>query len=456
MNKEFYKKLLSLVLPIAFQQFMLALVGASDALMLGLLSQDSLSAVSLAGQTVFVFNLFLSALSMGTSAMASQYWGRGDRAAVEKILASALRPALLISFLFFTGALFFPERLMQIFTSDPGLIREGALYLQASAISYPLCGISQIYLCIMKNSGHARNCAVISATSVVINLALNAALIFGFGPFPPLGIAGAAYATVVARAAEMLWAVLDSAKEDRIRLKFKHLTRFYKQLEPVFWKCSLPILGNQLAWGCGFSAYSAVLGHMGSDAAAANSIANIVKNLIICFCLGIAGGGSILVGNELGAGKLAQAKESGRRLCLLSIAGGAVSAALMLAVAPLVLRIAPLSGQAAEYLKAMFWISSYYLIGKSVNSTVIAGIFGAGGDTRFGLACDAVTLWLVTVPAGCVAAFLLRWPVPAVYFVLNLDEIIKLPAVYRHYKEYRWVKNLTEAPEGSRKRRLCP
>lgn len=449
MQKEFYKKLLSLVLPIAFQQFMLSLVSASDALMLGLISQDALSAVSLAGQTMFVFNLFLTSFSMGASMMASQYWGKGDKEAVAKILAFVLRASLAVSFIFFIGTLFFPRQIMYVFTSEPELIANGTDYLKASAISYLLCGISQIYLCIMKNSGYAIKSTVISSTAVILNIALNAALIFGLGDIPAFKVAGAAYATVIARAFEMIWAVCSSAKPGSIRLHARFFFHTDKCLEKTYWKYSLPILGNELAWGCGFTMYSVVMGHMGSDAVAANSIANIAKSLMICFCIGIANGGSILVGNELGAGRLTQAKDYGAKLCRLSIAGGIASGALLLLCAPLILRFAGLGGQAESYLKWMLFICSYYLIGKSINTTTIGGIFSAGGDTRFGLICDTITLWCVTVPMGCIAAFALNWPVLAVYFVLNLDEIVKLPAVYKHYKEYRWVQNLTQVSPQS-------
>lgn len=451
MNREFYKKLLSLVLPIAFQQFMLSLVSASDALMLGLISQDALSAVSLAGQVTFLFNLFLSAFSMGTSMLAAQYWGKGDKESLEKILAFVLRICLIVSFVFFIGTLCFPRQLMYCFTSESGLINGGAAYLKASAISYLLCGVSQIYLCIMKNTGYAVKSTLISSTAVIINLSLNAALIFGLWKFPALGIAGAAYATVIARAVEMLWAVFDSAGAGRIRLRFRFFLHADHALKTSYRRYSLPILGNQLAWGCGFMMYSVVMGHMGSDAVAANSIANIAKNLMICFCIGIANGGSILIGNELGAGKLKQAKEYGGKLCRISIAGGIASGVLLLLCSPVILRVASLNAQASEYLTWMFFICSYYLVGKSVNSTTIGGIFSAGGDTRFGLICDTITLWCVTVPLGCIAAFVLHWPVLAVYFVLNLDEIVKLPAVYKHYKEYRWVKNLTSPPDTAQK-----
>ncbi|TGY00267.1 MATE family efflux transporter [Hominisplanchenecus murintestinalis] len=450
-NHDFHKKLLSLVLPIAFQQFMLSLVGASDAIMLGMISQEALSAVSLAGQMMFVFNLFLTAFAMGTSMLAAQYWGKGDSESVAKILAFVLRTSLAVSLIFCFGTLLFPRQVMRFFTSEQSLIDGGITYLQVSAVSYLMCGISQIYLCIMKNTGHAAKSTLISSTAVVLNLGLNAILVFGLYGAPAMGIAGAALATVIARGIEMVWAVLDSRKPGRIRWNMHYFIRPDKVLLRTYWKYSLPILGNQLAWGCGFTMYSVVMGHMGSDAVAANSIANIVKNLMVCFCIGIGNGGSILVGHELGAGRLKQAREAGRNLCRLAVISGIITGLLLLAVSPLILRFAALSSQAEEYLKWMFIVCSYYLVGKSINTTTIGGIFSAGGDTRFGLICDTVTLWCVTVPLGFIAAFILKWPVLAVYFVLNLDEIVKLPVVYKHYKKYSWVKNLTQKDESQKK-----
>ena len=115
-NPAFYRKLLSLVLPIAFQQFMLAAVSASDALMLGFINQESLSAASLAGQITFVFNLFMGGLTMGTSILVAQYYGKGEMVSIEKIFAYATKVSFLISTVFFWASLFVPEILMRIFT----------------------------------------------------------------------------------------------------------------------------------------------------------------------------------------------------------------------------------------------------------------------------------------------------------------------------------------------------
>ena len=440
---DFTKKLLTLVFPIAFQQFMLALVSASDALMLGMLTQDSLSAVSLASQVTFVENLFLMAMTIGLSMFAAQYWGKGDKGAVERIFAYVMKVTAVVSFLFFLAGMCIPRALMRIFTNELPLIEGGRVYLRTVSPAFLLTGISQIYLCILKNTGKAAKSSVISSVSVMVNIILNAILIFGWFGLPQMGIVGAALATVIARAIEVAWCIFETVKKDGVKLRVCHIVHNDKLLRHEFWKYSSPVLGNEIVWGVGFTMYSVIMGHLGSDAVAANSIANIVKNLVACFCLGLGSGGGIMVGNELGAGRLDKAKEYGDRLCRLSVLCGVASGIVLLALSPLILAVTDLSITANTYLKWMLVMCSYYMVGKSVNGTTIAGIFCAGGDSKFGFLCDTVTMWCITVPLGLLTAFKLKLPVLAVYFIVNLDESVKLPAVYRHYKKYKWVKDLT-------------
>lgn len=447
-RRKFYKQLFTLVIPIAFQNFMTAAVSASDAIMLGVNSQESLSAISLAGQIQFVLNLFLAALMIGTTILAAQYWGKGDRVSVEKILAIVLKFSFVISLLFFFAAVFGSRMLMRIFTPETVLIEMGAQYLRVVGVSYLLTGISQIYLCIMKNSGRTLKSTVIGSSAMILNIVLNAILIFGVWKIPAMGIIGAALATVISRALELLWAFAESLKKDRIRLRLNYIRNSDKLLQRDFLRYTFPVMGNELIWGCAFTMYSVIMGHLGGDAVAANSIANIVKNLIACMCMGIGAGGGIIVGNELGRGALGKAREIGDRLCKLSVISGAVSGLILLGLSPCILHFANLSAVAHGYLTGMLYMCSYYLIGKSVNSTVIAGIFCAGGDSKFGLICDTVTMWGVMVPLGMIAAFYFKLPVLVVYFILNMDEMVKLPAVYFHYKKYHWVKDLTRTQSG--------
>lgn len=426
------------------QQLLNALVSVSDAVMLGFLSQDALSAVSLAGQVQFVYTLFLFATMQGVSIFAAQYWGKGDRSAIEKTLGIGLKMSVLLSLPFSLGAILFPETLMLAFASEQALISIGAEYLRVVGVTYFLQSISQIYLSIMKNCGKASKCAVISGTAVVMNIVLNALFIFAFN----MGAAGAALATVISKLIELIWAIFEMLKRDSIKIRAVYFIHSDKTLKTDFFKYTLPILGNEIVWGVGFTMYSVIMGHLGSDAAAANSIANIVKNLTICFCTGVAGASGVMTGGLLGRGELDKAKEYGSRLVKISILGGITSGVIILCVIPFVELFSTLTPTAQEYLKTMLVVCSYYVIGKAVNMTVISGIFPSGGDSKFGFACDAVTMWAVVVPIGLLSAFVLDLPVTIVYIIINVDEIIKLPAVYLHYKKYRWLSNLTRGEEN--------
>ena len=444
-KRIFYRKLWGLVFPIAIQNLMTALVSASDAFMLGFVSQTSLSAVSLATQIQFVHNLFMLALTIGATTLAAQYWGKGDTDSVEEILAIVLKISMAVSVVFFIAAMFFSGFLMRIFTNDIRLIQAGIPYLRIVSVSYLFMGFSQIYLCIMKNSGRTAKSTIYGSVAVVINIGFNVIFIFGLAGFPAMGIAGAALATTVSRALELLLTIYENMHRSLVCVRLKYIRNSSKKLKKDFWHYTTPVLGNELVWGCGFTMFSVIMGHLGSDAVAANSVANILKNIIACVCNGIGIGAGIIVGNELGKGEMERATEYGNRLLKLAVFAGAVSGLILLAVSP-VLRIftGSLSAQAHSYLKNMMYICTYYMIGKSVNATVIAGVFCAGGDTKFGLKCDAVTMWVILIPIGMITAFVLKLPIMVVYFIISMDEIIKLPAVYRHYKKYNWVRNLTE------------
>ena len=440
-KRSLRKEIVRLALPIALQQFMTALVGACDAIMLGKLSQDAMSAVSLATQVTFVFNLFMFAFMAGENMFVAQYYGKGDYTGISQVFSLVTKICGCIAVVFLAGTLFFPEQLMRILTNEETLIVLGSEYLRVIGISYVFSGIAQIFLAIMKNCGAVNMSTLINGVMVILNIALNAVFIFGLSGFPKMGIKGAALATVLATVVQFLWSV--GYVLCRIRAVKFSLRSCEKKLFGRFWQKTVPLLINNLAWGIGFSMYSVIMGHLGTDAVAANGIANISKNLVVCFCLGLGNAGSIIVGNRLGADRLQEAKEVGETLTKTAIIAGIVSGLVLIALSPFITKMVDLTPIARGYLQKMLLISSYYIAGKSVNCMTIGGIFAAGGDSKFGMLCDSVTLWCIIVPLGCICAFILKLPVMVVYFVLNLDEIIKLPVVYKPYKKYKWIKNLT-------------
>lgn len=444
-NKSLYKKLFSIVTPIAFQYLMASLVTASDAFMLGFLNQDSLSASSLAGQVAFVFSLFYGAFVFGLTVLAAQYWGKGDKKTAEEVLAITMRYSLLVGLIFTLVTAIFPEQIMHFFTSDAKLITAGGEYLRTVSLSYLLTGFTQAYFGMMKVCDKAKLSSLIGSLSVVVNIVLNACLIFGLAFFPKMGIRGAALATVLARVFETVFVFIVVANRKCPPLHIGQMLHSEnKELHKDYWRYTVPLLINQLGWGCGVTMYSVIMGHLGSDATAANSIASIVRSMIASFCWGISAGVGIIIGGMLGRGELDNAKKAGGSFVRFSILIGVASGIVILALTPLILQIIHLEPQAQYYLKFMMLMAAYYIIGNSLNSTIISGIFPAGGDTKFGMWCDLITLWCVVVPLGMIGAFILKLPVLAVAFILTLDEFVKIPAVYRHYIKYKWVRNITK------------
>ena len=369
-------EIIRLALPMALQQFMTALVGACDAIMLGKLSQNAMSAVSLATQVTFVFNLFMYAFVTGENMFVAQYYGKGDYKGISKIFSLVTKACGVVAVIFLIGTFFFPRQIMAVLTNEEELITLGSEYLRVIGISYLLSSIAQTFLAIMKNCNAVNVSTLINSVMVILNIILNAVFIFGLFGCPEMGIRGAALATVLATVVQVVWSV--GYVLGRIQSVKLNLHRCEREITSHFWQKAIPLLINNLAWGIGFSMYSVVMGHLGTDAVAANGIANISKNLIVCFCLGLGNAGSIIVGNRLGANRLEEAKEAGGLLTRTAIIAGILSGLVLIILSPVITRMVDLTPTACGYLQKMLLICSYYIAGKSVNCMTIGGIFAAG------------------------------------------------------------------------------
>ncbi len=442
-QKEFYKNLTRLALPIMLQSLMLAAVAAGDALMLGKIAQDEMTAVSLATQIQFVQNMFLGAITAAGAILGAQYWGKGDRQTLEDIFNMILRFCGIISILFFLACELMPGQLMHIFASDTSLIAIGSSYLRIAGWSYLLTGISQCYLTMMKVSDHVKPGAVISSCAVVLNITLNAVFIFGLLGAPRMQAKGAALATTISRIVELSLCIAVSSQSSYIHPVFGRFLQQAKQLKADFLRQCLPLLGGSLCWGIGFTSYTAIMGHMGADAAAANSVAAVVRDLICCMCNGIGSAAGIIVGNELGAGRLSLGKAYGIKLKNISYGIGFMSTALVLAVTPFILHMVILTDQAQQYLTGMMVIMAFYMIGRCINTVTINGVLDGGGDTIFDLYSLIVCMWFIAIPLALIGAFVLHWSPLAVYACTCLDEVGKIPWVMARFRKYKWVQDLT-------------
>ncbi len=336
-----------------------------------------------------------------------------------------------------------PGDLKSIFAEDAGLISIGSEYLRIAGWSYLITGISQCYLTIMKVTENVKAGAAISSAAVVINIILNAVFIFGLLGIPRMEAKGAALATTLARVAELLLCIGLSAGPGYVRPAISRMFAIPRELFFDFMKQCLPLMGGCLCWGVGFTSYTAIMGHMGVDAAAANSIAAVVRDLVCCLCNGIGSAAGIIVGNELGAGRLEMGKKYGLKLKNLSYVIGFISTAIVLAVTPFVVNGVILTDKAREYLIWMMVIMSFYMIGRCVNTVTINGVLDGGGDTIFDMYSLIVCMWMVAIPLALCGAFVFHWSPLAVYACTCLDEVGKIPWVMYRVRKYKWVRDLT-------------
>lgn len=442
-TSSFYRQIFHLVLPIIIQNLLSAAVSSADVVMLNYVGQSSISAVSLASQYASVLFMVFYGLGTGATMLCARYYGKGDMRAIQTIEGIALRFSLLISLAFASAALLVPEEMMHIFTNDRELITIGASYLRIMSVSYLCWGITEVYLAVLRSIGRVMISTTMNVLAFSLNIILNAVFIFGLFGAPKLGATGVALATSLSRLVELIACFLVSCFSKDIKLDFRYLFVHNKLLFSDFVRLSLPALGNDISWSVAFSMYSVIIGHLGTDAVAANSFVVVVRNFGTVLCFGMASAGGILLGNIIGENKLEEARDGARKLMKLTVITGAIGGLIVLAATPLVLRYASLSDQAMHYLKYMLLINTYYVMGAAVNTTLIAGVFRAGGDSKFGFVCDTIDMWCYAVPLGFLAAFVLKLPVMVVYFLLCTDEFVKWPWVIGHYRSGKWLNNIT-------------
>ena len=436
------------MLPIAAQNLITAAVGMADVLMVGQLNQTALSASSLAGQVQFVLNFIFFGVTSSVTILAAQYWGKGDRRVIAKILGLGLYVSVFVTATAGILCLTVPRTVMTFWTKDPELIEVGASYLRLAAPSYFFAGITHPYLAVMKSCERVKFSMVLSIITLGTNVALNAVLIFGLLGFPAMGIEGAAIATSISRGLELLIAAWDFLCQKTIPRSPAVIFRLPKTLLADAAKYALPAFVNDVLWGFAYNMNSVIMGHLGSDIVAANSIVTVVREVVTTVGFGISSAASIMLGKELGEKKPEQALKDAASLYKTTVLCGLVCMGILLAITPVVPRLARVSDTAASFIWVMMPIGALYQMGQLINTLLIAAILRCGGDTRYGMALDILTMWGWAVPVGLLTAFVLKFPPLVVYAFMCTDEFVKMPFAIRRYKSGKWLKNLTREHAG--------
>ncbi|MFR0800182.1 MAG: MATE family efflux transporter [Suilimivivens sp.] len=444
-RKQFLLYALKLAFPIMIQNLISTLVNSADTIMLGYVSQTAMAASSLANQYTFVLFCFYYGLGIGTSVLCAQYFGKGDKQTVERIIGLAARVAILISLLFFVFSFFAPEAIMKIFTDSPQTIKEGAAYLKVLSFSFVFMGFSQVFVSALRSVGKIVFPSALYVVSLLVNVMMNAAFIFGLFGLPRLGVVGVALGTVSARAVEVILCFVYSAAGKDIKFRLKNLFRRSGVLFKDFLKISAPSVVNDLMWGMAATTCTAILGHIGDDMVAANAVAVMVVNMGAIVCRGFSNATTIIVSQTLGENRMEDTKVYAKRILWLTVIVSLLGCCVILAIRPFMVQFYrdKLTETAIYYLGIIMIMTTWRLVGEGINTCLICGCFRGGGDAKFGMVVDTVFMWGVSVPLMAIAAYVLKLPPVWVYFVMTLDEFEKMPVVFAHYFKFKWMKNIT-------------
>ncbi|MDO5695654.1 MAG: MATE family efflux transporter [Eubacteriales bacterium] len=442
--ENFYQQVLMLLIPIVLQNLINVGVTSADILMLGALSERAMSSVSLAGQIQFILSLILFGLASGMTVLNAQYRGAGNMRAVERVTAIGMRAALCVGAVFALTCILMPAYAMRIFTKTPVLIDAGASYLRIVAFGYVIQAFTGLFLATMRSLERVKISTATYASSFLLNIVLNYVFIFGHFGAPALGVRGAAVASFCARGLELIIVLVYARKIRSVfRLHLGDILHVHPLLHKDFIRYSMPIVFNELFWGTGMAAASAIYGHLNQHVVAANAVAQVTRQLFMIIVFGVALTTSLILGKYIGAGRQTEAQAYAYHLTKLSLIVSGIGAMLLLTSKGLVMDFAVSSSEARHYLNIMLWIMVFYIVAQAYNATMIIGVFRAGGDSKAGLLIDALTMWCGSLLLAFIAAFILHLPVEVVIVFALTDEFLKVPFVYRRYKKKIWLRNIT-------------
>ncbi|TPE20670.1 MATE family efflux transporter [Clostridium perfringens] len=444
-DKRFYRLLFSIALPIAVQNLITFMVSMVDTLMVGALGEIQLSAVSIANNLFFVLTILMFGLAGGSNIMISQYWGKGNVKTIHKILAIMYRVCLLITGIFIFIALFLPKYFMGIFTTDKAVIYFGASYLRIVCIGYLFYSITNCTIMMLRSVKTVSISIIVYTASLVVNSILNWILIFGNLGAPELGIRGAAIATVCARITEFsIVLVFMFIYERKIGLKIEHLLKLDKEILKDYVGLCTPVLCNELLWAIGASMISVIVGRMGTEVVAANSINGVAHQFVTVFIFGMSNATAVIIGNTIGEGKKEKAKEYAYSIGIFSVVMGCISGLMILLIKPFVVNFYNVSYSTKLIAMEIMTVTSGIIVFQSLASNFMMGVLRGGVDAKFVLINDLIFMWLVAIPGGFFVAFVLELPVALVFLVIKCDEILKsLTSVYRVISG-KWINDVTK------------
>ncbi len=444
-NKMFLLSLASIALPIAFQNIISLAVQLMDTLMLGSLGDVALAAANLGGQPFFILMITGFGFSSGGTVLIAQYWGKGDVAIIRQILSITMRFLLSLSLLFTVLCFLFPTQILSLYSSEPEVIEAGAGYLQLLSLGFVFFSSSSCFLVCLRAVESVKASAVIYTISLFVNVFFNYMFIFGEFGAPELGVRGAAVGTVLARFSEFVMVLIYMHRiEKTLLMRLKDFWHFNVKLLPDYIKYSLPVVGNEIIWSCGATITTMIIGNIGSQFVAANSISGLVFQLASVVTFGIASAAAVLCGKCIGGGGSREdAQKLAHNLLITVFAMGIVSGLFIISISGVFPMLYDVSDGASKLATQMIWVMGAVMPIASIDVLNIVGILRGGGDTRTSLIIDCGAVWCISIPLGLLTGFVLGWSPIFVYISMRMDTVVKATLSFIRILSGKWIRNVT-------------
>jgi putative MATE family efflux protein len=448
-DRIFLRKAVLIALPVALQGMLNTVVNLVDTMMIGRLGETAIAAVGLANKVFFVFALLVFGVVSGSGVLAAQYWGNQDVKSIRKVTGLALLIALTGSLLFVVPSVFCPELVMRIFTDSEKAIQTGAAYLAVAALSYPFTAVTNTYVAMQRAAGRVKAPVAISLMAIVINIVLNYVLIFGHFGAPRLGVKGAAIATLTARIAESgailtVVYVTRSPIAGKLREMFGYSRAFIRQ----FAATATPVIANEFIWGLGTTMYSLAYGRMGDNAVAAITIATTIQDIVVVLFQGLSAATAVILGNEMGAGKLKQAEKYAKNFFILQFFVTLAAMGLCYGIRWNIISMYSISPEVAQAVNKCLIVFILFMPFKMFNYVNVVGVLRSGGDTRMCLILDTSGVWLIGVPMAFFGGLYLKQTIWIVYAMVMAEEVYKAVFGYIRYRQKKWLRNLAVELKG--------
>ncbi|MEG0894554.1 MAG: MATE family efflux transporter [Oscillospiraceae bacterium] len=443
-EKDFYKMLFSIALPVTMQNLIMFFIQMLDTVMLGELGDVAMSASSLANQPFFIFNMIVFGLAGGASILIAQYWGKKELLPIRRIISMAIDIGILVGAILAVLIYMFPENVMRLFTKDMAVINAGVDYLRIICISYAFFGFTCAYYSTMRSVEVVKVAVISNVVALVVNASLNYILIFGKFGAPAMGVKGAALATLIARLCEFLIAFIHMVFIDkRLKLKFKDFVKFDKIMFSDMIKVATPVVLNESMWALGTSMQAALLGKLGTHVVAANSIISVIQQLSTVAVFGVANAAAVSIGKAIGEGDMQKARDRGHTFKVISLIFGVFVTIVIILCKDIAIDFYNVTPQAKELAHQLIYVAAVIGFFVSIAGISIVGILRGGGDAKFAFYAEFLSLWLVAVPLAYFCAFVLKFPPILVFAVMKIDEPVKVVLCLIRMKGTKWINDVT-------------